>query len=946
METRGVYRISRDTVYRHSGTMENNSRDKARVACSSIKTRKGRTMAGQMTVGKRIGVGFTVVIVITMVIGGLGVWNMRSATTDSMKLATEYVPEVKVATDLRGAANRVMYQMRGFGMTEEHKYYEAAQQEITAVRTHLDEAADLAKDAVYLKALEGQVHEASAAVGDYAKLMEDTETTITSMNGEREILDTNAASYMANCTEFIDGQNGAFSKDLEERQRKVAIVTDIVNMGTQVRVTNFKAQATNNMPLMRQAIDTLADLGEHTDALRPITRAADDIRRIDNTEVAAQDYAENMRAYIATNEALAKASSQMDAGAAAYMRNCTAFLADQNQKMQKEFGEDDANLEERLRKITLASEIIDTGNAVRVGNFKGQALQDPELIQNARLTLNGVTKIAENLRKITHQANNLAEIDNVEAAAQTYGEAMDEYLRNHIKLDEIRGQMDSAAGQYVTQCAEFLQGQQEKLTRDMHERHRKITLVNEIIALGNDARVKAFKSQALRSPEHMRNALANFPELDGKYAELRKITRLDADLKRIDNTKSSGNAYASALTSFLAEWTTLQSLGKQREAAGQRVIRACKTTADAGMTQTEQIATASAASLSTNSTIMIVGLAIGTLLAIACAIWIARSITGPLTRIITGMNEGADQVNDAAAQVSSASQQLAEGASEQASSLEETSSALEEMASMTRTNAENAKRANELSGQARDAAQSGDKTMHQLNDAMAGINDASGQISKIIKVIEEIAFQTNLLALNAAVEAARAGEHGKGFAVVADEVRNLAQRAAQAARETTGLIEGSVNKAKEGTDVAGEVGSALSGIVGDVTKVTELVDGITKASEEQAQGVDQVNTAVSQMDKVTQQNAAGAEESASAAEELSAQAATVKSMVDELAVMVNGASKQGAKATASRGKRFANPSPAPVHASMGRKGGTTLKAGDGSTNDEFMDMGDDGLSEF
>ncbi len=284
--------------------------------------------------------------------------------------------------------------------------------------------------------------------------------------------------------------------------------------------------------------------------------------------------------------------------------------------------------------------------------------------------------------------------------------------------------------------------------------------------------------------------------------------------------------------------------------------------------------------------------AIAAIIVAVVGVSFARSISKPINRIIAGLNEGSAQVHDAAAQVSSASQQLAEGSSEQAASLEETSSSLEQMAAMTRTNADNARQANALSEEARDAANTGDQTMHKLNDAMTGINESSDKISKIIKVQEEIAFQTNLLALNAAVEAARAGEHGKGFAVVAGEVRNLAQRAAEAARETTQLIEDSVTRARDGSSVAGDVGNALGSIVGSVEKVSELINGIAGASEQQAQGVEQVNHAMSQMDKVTQQNAASAEECASASEELSAQAQNVRSMVDELVRVVGGRADQ------------------------------------------------------
>jgi methyl-accepting chemotaxis protein len=316
-----------------------------------------------------------------------------------------------------------------------------------------------------------------------------------------------------------------------------------------------------------------------------------------------------------------------------------------------------------------------------------------------------------------------------------------------------------------------------------------------------------------------------------------------------------------------------------------------------------------AAAQRTKRNITVIGIT-AVLLGTLAAFLTARGITRSLRRIIGGLTEGADQVGDAAAQVSSAAQQLAEGASEQASSLEETSSALEQMAAMTRSNAASAQQANELATQARQNADQSDRTMTHLNQAMGAINGSATKISKIIKVIEEIAFQTNLLALNAAVEAARAGEQGKGFAVVAEEVRNLAQRCAGAAKDTASLIDDSVTRAKEGTTVAETAAKALQAIVGDVSKVAELLTGITRGSNEQAQGVDQLNTAVSQMDKVTQQNAAGAEESASASEQLSAQAQTVKGTVGELLALVGGSTRDRESTVRRTNAGHATPAPA------------------------------------
>lgn len=266
----------------------------------------------------------------------------------------------------------------------------------------------------------------------------------------------------------------------------------------------------------------------------------------------------------------------------------------------------------------------------------------------------------------------------------------------------------------------------------------------------------------------------------------------------------------------------------------------------------------------------------------------SRSLARPLSAMATALDDASQQVASAADQVSSSSQTLADGSSQQAASLEETSSSLEELTSMTRRNADSATAAKSLSAETRAAAEVGDRDMAVMRQAMDAIKTSSNDIAKIIKTIDEIAFQTNILALNAAVEAARAGDAGAGFAVVAEEVRALAQRSATAAKETAAKIEDSIAKSDHGANVSIKVADSLGVIVTKARKVDELVGEIATASQEQTQGIGQINAAVSQMDKVTQSNASNAEETAAAAEELTAQSISLKETVGSLRGLIGG----------------------------------------------------------
>jgi methyl-accepting chemotaxis protein len=271
-----------------------------------------------------------------------------------------------------------------------------------------------------------------------------------------------------------------------------------------------------------------------------------------------------------------------------------------------------------------------------------------------------------------------------------------------------------------------------------------------------------------------------------------------------------------------------------------------------------------------------------------------------LTTTLSTVRTAAESVSTGAEQITKGNEDLSQRTSEQASSLEETSSAMEEMTSTVKQNADNAKQANQLAIAARDVAEKGGAVTAKAIDAMSEINKSSKKIADIITVIDEIAFQTNLLALNAAVEAARAGEHGRGFAVVAAEVRNLAQRSATAAKEIKGLINESVQRVTDGSELVDQSGKTLTEIVGSVKRVTDIIAEIAAASQEQASGIDQVNKAIMQMDETTQQNAALVEEATSASQSMKEQAKELMNQVAAFKMMGGGPESPGRLSGAAR----------------------------------------------
>ena len=746
-------------------------------------------MFKNLKLGVKIGFGFSLVLLLALALGVMSILRMSSVQVQSEMLSSEYVPEVEVCNEIERNSLLTMFNMRGYGLSEDETYLKTGREYLGNVKKSVEDAKQLAQDSPNLKKLGPAIQTISEDVGSYESYVDQTVAAFADLDLDRKGMDDAAAKFVNNSEAFLELQRTQFTQDLE---------------------TNF------------------------------------------------------------------------------------------------------IDIHERVQKVNLVNDIIDAGNAVRLSVWRSQAESNPELARAALPTFDRLDTLYNELRTITRLEEDLKRIDDTKTAGESYKSAIESMLTNGT-TDEVKTQLDNSAKEYMQNCNVFIAGQNQKLDEGLAafkilltERFDKVNLAAEILTHGNLVRVKAWRSQAERNPELIKETQTDFDAINTYSEDLLKITRKDADIAAINQAKSAADEYDNQMEAMLANWLKVNDISTKRNDVATQVLANAQETATAGISQTKIIANDTDTMLGNASTVMIIGLIVALVIGAFIATFITRMIVKPiqlgvvfaqqvakgdltqtinldqkdeigqlasalnfmsknLNEVLSSISQSSDQVAASSEELSSSSQSMANGATEQAANLEETSAAIEQLVSAIEQNSSNADETNKVANQAASEAEEGGSAVIDTVDAMK-------KIAEQISIVDDIADQTNLLALNAAIEAARAGDMGKGFAVVAVEVRKLAERSQLAAKEISTLARDSVDRAEM-------AGALIQKVVPAVQNASNLVQEIAASCNEQSRGASQIRQSVSQLDIVTQQNSASSEELASSSEELAAQAQQMQEVV-------------------------------------------------------------------
>ena len=481
-----------------------------------------------------------------------------------------------------------------------------------------------------------------------------------------------------------------------------------------------------------------------------------------------------------------------------------------------------------------------------------------------------------------------------------------------------RDQMRKLAGDFTTKALEFQKFQEDRAREELVNhgfdvkstvasrsfRLERLLLIDNFLVLGSAIQADTWEAYVKHDPALVEDRLMK------SLAAIKPELQTDLDSSRTDEARRILGDAVRAIDGLQKEAATYkETLAKWRVSMAERVdlidksTRLANSVLNSVLSTTESISEANLTAVSRITQTLVIGSLVALALSIFLAVIITSNVTSQINHIIDILSAGSMEVDEASGMLADASGKLAEGATENAASLEETSAALEQLSSMTARNAENSGEANSLMQETQGAVTTALSSMTDLGQAMEGIASSGEKIGRIIKTIDEIAFQTNLLALNAAVEAARAGEAGAGFAVVAEEVRNLAIRSAEAAKNTAQLISFTIQNISSGTSLVETANSNFGSVAEFSQKVAHLLSDVAEASKEQAQGIGQITTAMVQMDKVTQGNAAAAEESASAAADMNRQAGLLLEAVDNLTQLARGPQASISKTLSASSRR-------------------------------------------